>query len=116
RREPARPPTPGPPRPGLADASGRAHPLSRGDAGSYLDIVGLVSSRCPGRVPTGQGRPGSAAPASRAARVRRPRPMNEVTRILSALESGEPQEAERLLPLVYDELRRLAAQWLAREQ
>ena len=36
--------------------------------------------------------------------------MNEVTRILSALERGEAQAAEELLPLVYDELRRLA-QW-----
>ena len=42
--------------------------------------------------------------------------MNEVTRILSAMESGEPQEAERLLPLVYDELRRLAAQRLGQEK
>jgi RNA polymerase sigma factor (TIGR02999 family) len=42
--------------------------------------------------------------------------MNEVTRILSAVEAGEPREAERLLPLVYDELRRLAAQRLAREK
>src|SRR5262249_42859721 len=42
--------------------------------------------------------------------------MNDVTRILSAIEQGEPQAAEQLLPLVYDELRRLAAQKLAREQ
>jgi RNA polymerase sigma factor (TIGR02999 family) len=42
--------------------------------------------------------------------------MNEVTRILSAIEQGRPQAAEALLPLVYDELRRLAAQKLAREQ
>jgi RNA polymerase sigma factor (TIGR02999 family) len=42
--------------------------------------------------------------------------MNEVTRILSAVEAGEPQEAERLLPLVYDELRRLAARRLAHEK
>ena len=42
--------------------------------------------------------------------------MNEVTRILSAMESGEPQETEQLLPLVYDELRRLAAQRLAHEK
>jgi RNA polymerase sigma factor (TIGR02999 family) len=42
--------------------------------------------------------------------------MHEVTRILSAMESGEPLEAERLMPLVYDELRRLAAQRLAREK
>ncbi len=41
--------------------------------------------------------------------------MSEVTRILSAIEQGEPQAAEQLLPLVYDELRRLAAQKLARE-
>jgi RNA polymerase sigma factor (TIGR02999 family) len=42
--------------------------------------------------------------------------MNEVTRILSAMEQGEPQAAEQLLPLVYGELRRLAAQRLAREK
>lgn len=41
--------------------------------------------------------------------------MSEVTQILSALEEGNPQAAERLLPLVYDELRRLAAQRLAHE-
>jgi DNA-binding GntR family transcriptional regulator len=36
--------------------------------------------------------------------------MTEVTRILSAIEQGDPQVAAQLLPLVYDELRRLAAQ------
>src|SRR5262245_47718520 len=36
--------------------------------------------------------------------------MTEVTRILSALEQGDAQAAELLLPLVYDELRQLAAQ------
>ena len=36
--------------------------------------------------------------------------MNEVTRILSAIEQGDPQAAEQLMPLVYDELRKLAAQ------
>jgi RNA polymerase sigma factor (TIGR02999 family) len=41
--------------------------------------------------------------------------MSEVTRILSAIEQGEPHAAEQLLPLVYDELRRLAAQRLAQE-
>lgn len=41
--------------------------------------------------------------------------MNEVTRILSAIENGDPQAAEQLLPLVYDELRRLAAQKMAQE-
>ena len=42
--------------------------------------------------------------------------MNDVTRILSAIEQGDPQAAEKLLPLVYDELRRLAAQRLAQEK
>jgi RNA polymerase sigma factor (TIGR02999 family) len=42
--------------------------------------------------------------------------MNEVTRILSAIEGGDPHAAERLLPLVYDELRRLAAAKLAQEK
>ncbi|MCI0457575.1 MAG: ECF-type sigma factor [Gemmataceae bacterium] len=41
--------------------------------------------------------------------------MNDVTRVLSAIEEGDPQAAEQLLPLVYDELRRLAAQKMARE-
>lgn len=41
--------------------------------------------------------------------------MNELTQILQALERGEPQAAERLLPLVYDELRRLAAARLSHE-
>jgi len=42
--------------------------------------------------------------------------MSEVTRILSAIEQGDPQASEQLLPLVYDELRRLAAQKLAQEK
>jgi RNA polymerase sigma factor (TIGR02999 family) len=41
--------------------------------------------------------------------------MSEVTRILNAIEQGDPQAPDQLLPLVYDELRRLAAQKLARE-
>jgi RNA polymerase sigma factor (TIGR02999 family) len=43
-------------------------------------------------------------------------PMSEVTRILSAIEDGDPHAAEQLLPLVYDELRKLAAQRLAQEK
>jgi RNA polymerase sigma factor (TIGR02999 family) len=42
--------------------------------------------------------------------------MSDVTRILSAIERGDPQAADRLLPLVYDELRKLAAQKLAQEK
>src|SRR5262245_24495291 len=41
--------------------------------------------------------------------------MTDVTRILSDIEQGDPKAAESLLPLVYEELRRLAAQKLARE-
>jgi RNA polymerase sigma factor (TIGR02999 family) len=42
--------------------------------------------------------------------------MSDVTRILSAIEAGDPSAAEQLLPLVYDELRKLAAQKLAQEK
>jgi RNA polymerase sigma factor (TIGR02999 family) len=42
--------------------------------------------------------------------------MNEVTRILSAVEQGDPHAAEQLLPLIYEELRKLAAQRLAQEK
>jgi RNA polymerase sigma factor (TIGR02999 family) len=42
--------------------------------------------------------------------------MSEVTQILSAIQQGDPHAAEQLLPLVYDELRRLAAQKLAQEK
>jgi RNA polymerase sigma factor (TIGR02999 family) len=42
--------------------------------------------------------------------------MTDVTRILSAIEQGDPHAAAQLLPLVYDELRRLAAQKLAQEK
>lgn len=42
--------------------------------------------------------------------------MSDVTRILSAIEQGDPRAADQLLPLVYDELRKLAAQKLAQEK
>jgi ECF sigma factor len=42
--------------------------------------------------------------------------MSDVTHIRSAIEEGDPHAAERLLPLVYDELRKLAAQKLAHEK
>ncbi len=41
--------------------------------------------------------------------------MADVTQILSAIERGDPSAAEQLLPLVYDELRKLAAQRMAQE-
>ena len=42
--------------------------------------------------------------------------MNDVTRILSAIEQGDPHAAGQLLPLVYEELRKLAGQRLAQEK
>ena len=42
--------------------------------------------------------------------------MSEVTRILSAIEAGDPHAAEQLLPLIYDELRKLASAKLAQEK
>ena len=42
--------------------------------------------------------------------------MSDVTRILSQIESGDPSAAERLVPLVYHELRQLAAAKLAQEK
>src|SRR5262245_39809340 len=42
--------------------------------------------------------------------------MTDVTRILSQIESGDPSAAEQLLPLVYDELRKLAAAKLVHEK
>src|SRR5262245_41877658 len=42
--------------------------------------------------------------------------MTDITRILSAIEQGDPSAASQLLPLVYDELRQMAAAQLLREQ
>jgi RNA polymerase sigma factor (TIGR02999 family) len=42
--------------------------------------------------------------------------MSDVTRILTAIEQGDPHAAEQLLPLVYEELRKLAAQKLAQDR
>ncbi len=42
--------------------------------------------------------------------------MSEVTRVLSAIEGGDPEAAAQLLPLVYEELRRLAAAQMAQEK
>lgn len=41
--------------------------------------------------------------------------MTDVTRVLSAIEQGDPQAGEKLLPLVYEELRKLAAQKMAQQ-
>src|SRR5713101_3946255 len=42
--------------------------------------------------------------------------MSDVTRILSAIDQGDPHAAEELLPLVYEELRKLAAHKMAQEK
>src|SRR5262245_64933234 len=42
--------------------------------------------------------------------------MRNITQILRAIEQGDPHAAEQLLPLVYDELRKLAAQKLVQEK
>jgi len=44
------------------------------------------------------------------------RPMSDVTQLLNAIEAGEPKAADRLLPLVYEELRKLAAAKMAQEK
>ena len=78
----------------------------------YLDRTGLVRhGAAPRDSPAPQAWP--CLPAiSRAGMLDL---MNEVTRILGALEQGDLHAAEQLLPFVYDELRRLAAQKVARE-
>ena len=42
--------------------------------------------------------------------------MSDVTQVLNAIEQGDPKAADQLLPLVYEELRKLAAQKLAQEK
>src|SRR5213078_2677391 len=61
------------------------------------------------------GSPGSTGRIRRESSIEVP-PMSEVTRILSAIEQGDPHAAGQLLPLVYDELRKLAGQKLAQEK
>ena len=64
----------------------------------------------------GHSRVTGIGPGVRAGRPLVTTPMTNVTRILSAIEQGDPHAAEQLLPLVYDELRKLAAQKLAQEK
>src|SRR5580692_96661 len=42
--------------------------------------------------------------------------MSEATQLINAMENGDPQAARKLFPLIYEELRKLAAQWLAQEK
>ena len=57
-----------------------------------------------------------AADQQTGCRLRYNAAMSDVTRILSAIEQGDTKASAELLPLVYDELRRLAAQKLVREK
>src|SRR4051812_30767345 len=70
----------------------------------------------PGQAARRPERWGSGARRDGGSGVPRPSAMNDVTRILSEIEHGDPQAAEQLLPLIYDELRKLAAQRLAHEK
>ena len=64
------------------------------------------------RAPTGESREGGKRGDASLSVT----PMSDVTRVLSAIEQGDPRAAEQLLPLVYQELRQLAAQKLAGEK
>src|SRR5262249_531212 len=64
----------------------------------------------------GHSRVTAVGPGVRAGRPLVTTSMTNVTHILSAIEQGDPHAAAQLLPLVYDELRRLAAQKLAQEK
>src|SRR5207244_6624276 len=64
----------------------------------------------------GHSRVTGIGPGVRAGRPLVTTSMTNVTHILSAIEQGDPHAAEQLLPLVYDELRKLAAQKLAQEK
>ena len=72
-----------------------------------------MKHRALGVEPRGLGTAGDRRPTREEVRVFDG--MSDVSRILSELEHDDPQAADRLLPLVYDELRQLAAQRLARE-
>ena len=58
----------------------------------------------------------SVRPVRRESQTERLMGMNDVTRILFAIEKGKPEAARDLVPLVYEELRKLAAQRLAQEK
>ena len=110
------------------------HPGSRSALGGTVSreatLTGVGLSGVRGRLPSRQGRRPSlwtsgslktGRPYNGAGWIllssdREPPPMSDVTRILSQIESGDPSAAEQLLPLVYEELRKLAAAKLAHEK
>src|SRR5262245_49527114 len=110
-----RPPGPGPPPSGAAGGKRPPSPPMRDSLAGRLPHRRLGG--CP---PTHAARP--CLPRPPAPCLRRAAAgvilayLSELTRILSAIEQGDPSASEQLLPLVYDELRRLAAQKIAREK
>src|SRR5262249_28966964 len=119
RDRPQAPPLPGAGRPGRR--GDRCHPDARPTPGS----LPLAKSRgfAPRRLVCSAPVWRVVALTCRGPRFDLPRraglqvsPMSEVTRLLSAIDSGDPGAAQQLLPLVYDELRRLAAAQMAREK
>jgi RNA polymerase sigma factor (TIGR02999 family) len=80
------------------------------DSAANARSVGILSEVVAVSALPGKMESTSAPPESRVY------PMHEVTRILSAIEQGDGQAAEQLLPLVYDELRRVAAERMAQEK
>jgi RNA polymerase sigma factor (TIGR02999 family) len=98
----------------------RAQPANRKSRPEYLRAchptpLNLPSGRVPFAGPLFSENADLIVAANRVSRYAL-RAVSEITRILSAIEQGEPQAAEQLLPLIYDELRRLAAQRLAQEK
>ena len=101
----------------LVEAAGppgvlRTVPFAAGERGEILDIQASVIVEGV----LAAGRPVGYTPPHRSPSARAVPPMSEVTRILSAIEQGDPSGAGQLLPLVYDELRKLAAAKLAQEK
>jgi RNA polymerase sigma factor (TIGR02999 family) len=94
---------------GLRPGGGTLHDRLRGGraGGSPVETPAERNDSRPAPSPREGVPPGSSSPLVKA--------MSEVTRILSAIDQGDPSAAEQLLPLVYDELRKLAAQRLAHE-
>jgi len=92
-----------------------AHLSSLG-LGAYTELKSSALRAVSPGMSRGNGVSGSIVTGVRADGLGRPSGMTEVTQILAEIEQGDPLAAEKLLPLVYDELRRLAAQKLAQEK
>jgi RNA polymerase sigma factor (TIGR02999 family) len=90
-----------------------AHRVCAGFASSFTDLAG---SRKPAQREDSHDDKGADICCWQSRSAPLVSPTSEVTHILSAIEQGDPHAAEQLLPLVYDELRKLAAQKLAQEK